>query len=68
MKSGLNIICQEIFQKFPNTILHVDLKGDNPQLIEETNGLVKAYKREHITVKIKELIFLVTLIIRFGDL
>ena len=40
--------------------MHIDLKGDSPQLPVETYKLVKAYKRENITVNLLniKLIFL----------
>ena len=49
-----------MFERFPNTIMHIDLKGDSPQLPVETYKLVKAYKRENITVNLLniKLIFL----------
>jgi len=41
---------EETFQKLPETIMHIDLKGNSPGLVEETLKLVRKYNRENITV------------------
>lgn len=43
-------LLEDVFQRFPQTIMHFDLKGDTPGLIEETAKIVKSYKRESTSV------------------
>ena len=40
---------EEVFQKFPNTLMQLDLKGGSEEVTRKTNDLVKLYKRENIT-------------------
>uniref|UniRef100_A0A8C0IQ13 Glycerophosphodiester phosphodiesterase domain containing 3 n=1 Tax=Chelonoidis abingdonii TaxID=106734 RepID=A0A8C0IQ13_CHEAB len=41
---------EEIFQKFPNVPVNVEIKQDDEELIRQVADLVRRYRRSHITV------------------
>ncbi|XP_030262292.1 lysophospholipase D GDPD3a isoform X1 [Sparus aurata] len=43
-------LLEDVFRKFPETPVSIEIKENNSQLIEKVSNLVKTYKREGITV------------------
>ena len=44
---GLRIpLFEEVLKQFPNTYLNIELKGNNPQLVEKTQLLIASYNAE----------------------
>ena len=43
-------LLEEVFHRYPNLPINLDLKVNNDELIEKVNMLVKKYKREHLIV------------------
>jgi len=41
---------EQVFQKFPNTLMQLDLKGGSEEVTRKTNDLVKLYQRENLTI------------------
>nr|XP_042703565.1 lysophospholipase D GDPD3 [Chrysemys picta bellii] len=41
---------EEVFQKFPNVPVNVEIKQDDEELIRQVADLVRRYQRSHITV------------------
>ncbi|CAD5118278.1 unnamed protein product [Dimorphilus gyrociliatus] len=44
------ITLEEVFEKYPNIPINIDIKTDNDLLIEKVNSLIVSYKRENLTV------------------
>ena len=40
----------EVFDRFPSTVVNIDIKIDNDKLIQEVSNLIIMYRREDITV------------------
>ncbi|XP_039271718.2 lysophospholipase D GDPD1-like [Styela clava] len=40
---------EDVFQEFPNTPIHLDVKIYDEELIQETNNLIRKFNREEIT-------------------
>ena len=40
----------ELFERLPNTLMHIDLKDDHPDLPLEASKIVNQFDREHITI------------------
>jgi len=40
---------ETVFQKFPDSIMHIDLKNGPTELTIKVHDLIKKYKREHLT-------------------
>ena len=41
---------EEVFQKFPNTLIQLDLKGGSRDITQKTSELIKRYNREKLTI------------------
>ncbi|XP_018605337.1 lysophospholipase D GDPD3 isoform X2 [Scleropages formosus] len=44
------VLLEDLFEKFPNVPVNIEIKEDNDLLIRKVSSLVKQYKREAITV------------------